>query len=178
MTLGSPHPVQTQIICDNTVNNHQTCTGWDETADDYVDWPNELYEPPKKVSSGARLHDRLSEMARRVEPAERVESGIQAGMEASQRAADTWTEEQREQVFSAIVAVAKREDEFTTDAVWAELDGKVPVTKGMTAMLRLAVKRDVIGNTGKTAISERGGKHDHGQRLSIWYSLVRKSGIT
>lgn len=176
MTAGSAHPTQAQIFCDSTVKNHQLCSGWDESTQEYVDWPNELYEPSKKVSSGVRLHEKLSEMAQRVEPAERVQDGIQAGMEASKRAADTWTEEQRQQVFDAIVAVAEREDEFTTDAIWAELDGKVPVTKGMTAMLRLAVKRDVLGNTGKTTISERGGKHDHGQRLSVWYSFVRKPG--
>lgn len=174
MTFGAAHPERPQVICDSTVKNHEICSGWDDDLQNYVDWPNDLYEPPKKVSPGARLHEKLSEMAQRVEPAERVQDGIQAGMEASQRAADTWTEEQRKQVFAAIVAVAEREDEFTTDAVWAELDGAVPITKGMTAMLRLAVKRNVIGNTGKTTISERGGKHDHGQRLSIWYSLVRK----
>lgn len=174
MTLGATHPERPQVTCDSTVKNHEVCSGWDEDIQNYVDWTNELYEPPKKVSPGARLHEKISEMAQRVEPAERVQDGIQAGMEASQRAADTWTEEQRKQVFDAIVAVAQREDEFTTDAVWAELDGAVPITKGMTAMLRLAVKRNVIDNTGKTTISERGGKHDHGQRLSIWYSLVRK----
>lgn len=176
MTLGSAHPEQAQIVCDSTVKNHQLCSGWDEGTQEYVDWPNELYEPPKKVSSGAKLYDKLSEMAQRVKPAERVQDGIEAGMEASKRAADTWTEEQRQQVMDAIIAVAKREDEFTTDAIWAELDGKVPVTKGMTAMLRLAVKRNVLGNTQKTTISERGGKHDHGQRLTIWYSLIKNSG--
>lgn len=178
MTFGVAHPERPRVTCDSTVNNHEICSGWDEDIQDYVDWSNALYEPPKRVSSGTRLNEKLSEMAQRVEPAERVQDGIQAGLEASKRAADTWTEDQRKQVFDAIVAVAKRKDEFTTDEVWAELAGKVPVTKGMTAMLRVAVKRDVIGNTGKTAISERGGKHDHGQRLSVWYSLVRKSGIT
>lgn len=174
MTFGAAHPERPRVICDSTVKNHEICSGWDDDLQNYVDWLNDLYEPPKKVSPGARLHEKLSEMAQRVAPAERVQDGIQAGMEASQRAADTWTEEQRKQVFAAIVVVAERENEFTTDAVWAELDGAVPITKGMTAMLRLAVKRNVIGNTGKTTISERGGKHDHGQRLSIWYSLVRK----
>jgi hypothetical protein len=55
------------------------------------------------------------------------------------------------------------------------LAGAVPVTKGLTSRLMVASRAGLIDKTGKIAISDRGGHHDHGQRLNVWYSLIPKS---
>jgi hypothetical protein len=168
------HPDERPVWCDLKSRNHPTCRGWDDDLQEYVDWTNESYEPPKHEEPRA-ARQKVATLASRVAPASRTQEGFPAAVEASERSADTWDEEQRKLVFDAIVSVATRQDEFTTDEVWAELAARVPVTKGMTAMLMTAVRRDVIGNTGKTTTSSRGGEHDHGQRLAVWYSLIPKA---
>jgi hypothetical protein len=147
-------------------------------AEGYVDWRNESYVPPVKTDPKAAA-GKLKDMAARVAPAPRVDddeppSGFAAGLAGSEQAARRWTEDEKKIVFAAIISVAMDKDEFTTDDVWKELAGRVPVTKGMTAMLKLADRKDILGNTGKTVISQRGGQHDHGQRLTVWYSLIKK----
>jgi hypothetical protein len=41
----------------------------------------------------------------------------------------------------------------------------------MTARLLVAQRNGVIKNTGEITFAERGGEHDHAQRLTIWQSL-------
>jgi len=90
----------------------------------------------------------------------------------SQASANThWTPEQQRQVDDAITKMARMLPRFTTDQIWYELGPGFPVSKGMTARLMVAARRGVIRNTGQTAFSERGGRHDHAQRLTIWQSI-------
>lgn len=93
-----------------------------------------------------------------------------AAQHGTEQAASRWTLHQRTLVDHAIAAVAARLDRFTADDVWAELDGAVPVTKGLTARLLVAARAGLISNTGETTIAARGGAHDHAQRLTVWAS--------
>lgn len=184
-TCGQLHPDKSNVACQNADGNHRLCTGYDAAADEFTDWANPSYEPPKtKGRRAAQNH--LEAVATRVAPDVRVATvsanasepinepvGFAKGMQESARAAGRWDEAQKQLVLDAIIAVAKRLDEFTSDAIWAELAGSVPVTKGLTSLLRLAIKRGILDSTGKTAISDRGGEHDHGQRLTVWYSLIK-----
>jgi hypothetical protein len=175
MTYGTPHPEILGVRCDSITPNHPECSGWDAAVEDYIDWSNPEHVPPKKVHGPQR--DRLREMAGRTEKAALAEheDGFSAGEAASTVAAGRWTPEQIAQVDEAIRTVAEKNaggGEFTSDAIWAELAGGVPVTKGLTARLMHASRRRILDSTGKTAITERRGHHDHGQRLTIWYSLL------
>ena len=91
---------------------------------------------------------------------------------ASQASANCkWTPEQQLQVDAAIRRMARMLPKFTTDEVWYELGVSFPVTKGMTARLMVAERAGIIKNSGELTWAERGGKHDHAQRLTIWQSL-------
>lgn len=170
---GNENPEIPSVLCDCAEGNHPLCTGFDERQDQYVDWSNPNYEPPKKVERETG-RARVKDMATRVAPAPRVKDGFAAGLEGSQRAAKAWTEAEKRTVLDAIIAVARRHETFTTDLVWTELGSDFPVTKGMTAMLKLADRREIIYATDSTEISTRGGRHDHGQRLTLWRSLIYK----
>lgn len=175
MTCDQPHPERPTLLCTNAPGNHRLCTGYDADGDEFLDWPNPAYEVPK--ARGRRdAQEHLQQVAGRVAPDVRVVSpattGIQKGFAESERAATRWSAAQKALVMDAIIAVAEGNDEFTTDAIWKQLDGNVPVTKGMTAMLQNAVRKGILDSTGKTEISNRGGEHDHGQRLTVWYSLI------
>lgn len=170
-----PHPTEPEVRCTITADNHPECTGWSPSIGNYVDWPNPDHVPSRAIRG--KPTSKLREMAGRVASAPRVTDGFQAGLEGSQRAATRWTDMQKDLVDRAIRAVAVAHAggaEFTADEVWDQLDGAVPVTKGLTARLIRAEHRHLILNTGKTEISHRGGHHDHGQRLAIWCSLVEK----
>ncbi len=82
-----------------------------------------------------------------------------------------WTPQQQMQVDNAIRKMARMLPRFTADQVWYELGASFPVTKGMTARLLVAQRNGVIKNTGEITFAERGGEHDHAQRLTIWQSL-------
>ena len=41
----------------------------------------------------------------------------------------------------------------------------------MTARLLVAQREGVIKNSGEITFAERGGVHDHAQRLTVWQSL-------
>lgn len=178
MSYQTPHPELAGVKCEISGNeNHPECTGWSEAHGDYVDWPNPSHVPTKKITNGKA---RVQEMAARVIPAPRVVEleGFPAGEAGSQRAAGRWTDAQKVLVDNAIRAVAQDHrggGEFTSDAIWDKLNGAVPVTKGLTSRLMVASRAGLIDKTGKTVISGRGGHHDHGQRLGVWYSLVPKA---
>ena len=98
------------------------------------------------------------------------------------RAAARWTEEESALVDTAIRQLAERlvvEDglgiaprEFTTADVWRELDGRVPVTKGIAGRMAAAASAGVIANTGRTVIAPRESTGpNHGQRLTVWRAL-------
>jgi hypothetical protein len=175
MTFGTEHPEKLGVRCDSITPNHPECSGWDPVVESYVDWPNTDHVPPKRVTGSQR--DKLREMASRTERAAVAAEleGFPAGEAASEVAAGRWSPEQIEQVNAAIRTVAENHTgggEFTSDEIWDVLAGTVPVTKGLTARLMKASRQRVIDSTGKTAITERRGHHDHGQRLTVWYSLL------
>ena len=97
---------------------------------------------------------------------------MRVAMQASQASATAkWTLQQQDQVDTAIRKMARMMPEFTADQVWYELGATFPVTKGMTARLLVAQRAGVIKNSGLTTFAERGGVHDHAQRLTVWQSL-------
>lgn len=177
MTLSQQAPDGHTAWCEIKTPNHPECTGWCEECAEYVDWANPDFIPSKRLRTSPRAV--MREMASHVAPAPTVGaavlSGFPAGEQGSERASARWNEDQKKLVDAAILAVATRHakgGEFTTDEIWDELAGAVPVTKGLTARLMRAVRAGVMDKTGKTAVSERGGHHDHGQRLGVWYSLL------
>ena len=97
---------------------------------------------------------------------------MRVAMVESQASANAkWTPQQQLQVDQAIIKMARMMPRFTADQVWYELGVTFPVTKGMTARLLVAQRNGVIKNTGEITFAERGGEHDHAQRLTIWQSL-------
>ena len=99
-------------------------------------------------------------------------SRMRAAMAASQASASAkWTSAQQGQVDIAIRKMARMMPEFTADEVWYELGATFPVTKGMTARLLVAQRQGVIKNSGTITFAERGGVHDHAQRLTVWQSV-------
>jgi hypothetical protein len=97
---------------------------------------------------------------------------MRIAMAESQASANAkWTPAQQDQVDAAIRKMARMLPRFTADEVWHELGATFPVTKGMTARLLVAQRNGVIRNTGEITWADRGGKHDHAQRLTIWQSL-------
>lgn len=107
--------------------------------------------------------------AYREELAQQPVTPFAKAMHISQRVGNfKWTGEQQRQVDNAIATVARRKGLFTSDDIWQELGATFPVTKGLAGRLNSAVKRQVIQNTGRVTQANRGGLHDHGQRLTIW----------
>lgn len=93
-------------------------------------------------------------------------------MQISQAVADVkWTPFQQRQVDDAIEACARQLGVFTADDVWARLGQHFPVTKGLAGRLNAAVRRRIIVNTGNVRHANRGGQHDHAQRLTVWASI-------
>jgi hypothetical protein len=94
------------------------------------------------------------------------------GMLASQSSADArWTRPQQNEVDVAIRHVARAKGFFTADDVWKHLGDQFPVTKGLAGRLNAAARRGIIRNTGEMAYAQRGGAHDHAQRLSVWAGI-------
>jgi hypothetical protein len=162
--------------CDIKTPNHRLCTGRGPDRA-YVDWSNADYIAPVKKSRAKASKELLSVAGRVAKPTRATDApqepleGFAAGLEGSERAATRWDEHQKALVDDAIIIVASKRaggGTFTTDDVWAQLNGAVPVTKGMTGRLTAAE----IENTKQTVISDRGGEHDHGQRLTVWRSLA------
>lgn len=90
----------------------------------------------------------------------------------SNQAGQRWTPEEAAAVDRAIAAVADRLDRFTADDVWREVADTAPVTKGLTGRLTAAARRGLIASTPETVKANRGGTHDHAQRLTVWRSLI------
>lgn len=175
---GNPHP-ENLSACEIKVLNHRTCTGWATSRNEYVDWENSEYRAPEPKLSKKASRERIKTLAAKVpqKAPGPAQSGFAAGLEGSESAARVWDDDQKALVDAAILAVCRRHaggQEFTTDEIWDELAGAVPVTKGLTSRLRRAQNLGHLDSTGKTKISERGGHHDHGQRLTLWYSLIHK----
>jgi hypothetical protein len=108
----------------------------------------------------------------RVPPATVKISPYGQAMQISQAVADAkWTPFQQRQVDEAIAWCARTLGLFTADDVWKRLGQHFPVTKGLAGRLNAAVKRHIIVNTGATRHADRGGEHDHAQRLTVWRSI-------
>jgi hypothetical protein len=124
---------------------------------------------PDDYRPAAAIRPLLPQMVSRETPHEPtpIERAI-AGTEAAGR---RWCDAERALVDQAIGTVANRLETFTADDVWRELAGRVPVTKGLTGRLMAATRAGVMVNTGETTIADRGGEHDHAQRLTVWRSL-------
>ena len=170
---GQAHPNIAALRCELRAGNHPECTGFDQNRDDFVDWANPGYTAKPHSLGRQATREKLASIAGQVAPV--TTSGFVKAERGGTHAAEYWTDAQKTQVDEAIRAVAERHrggGEFTTDDVWAHLAGAVPVTKGMTARLMVAVNHRIIDTTGNTVVSQRGGNHDHGQRLSVWYSLL------
>ena len=82
-----------------------------------------------------------------------------------------WSIDEQTQVDTAIIKMARMKPSFTADEIWYELGPTFTVSKGMTARLMVAQRRGVIKNSGQITYANRGGVHDHAQRLTIWQSL-------
>lgn len=172
MTCGNHHPERSGVVCDAKANNHPLCSGFDPQESDYVDWANPGYVEVKKTSATKQeTRHKLADIASRVR-AEKPVEGFAAGMQASEQAADKWTPEQKQTVWTAIRTVAKTRYEFTADEIWQELDNAVPVTKGLAALLNRAVAKGILMNTRQKVVSSRKGEHGHAQTLSVWRSLI------
>lgn len=112
---------------------------------------------------------------------DRTATAWDRAIEGSLRAQARWTPEEVAAVDAAIATVAARAramhtdfnglEDFTADDVWAELGPGFTVTKGLTGRLMAAKHAGLIVNTGRTIIANRGGEHDHGQRLTVWRAL-------
>lgn len=98
------------------------------------------------------------------------------------RAAAKWTDEEVNLVDLAIVRVRNRvlkrpvdgllRGEFTTADVWQELNGTVPVTKGIAGRMTAAKSARIIANTGSTVIiAPDAPPPNNGQRLTVWRAL-------
>lgn len=101
------------------------------------------------------------------------------------RAAAKWTDEEAALVDKAIATVAAQvahdartrkvgdgREEFTTVDVWAELNGTVPITKGIAGRMLAAKAAGIIANTGRTVIAPRESTGpNHGQRLTVWRAV-------
>lgn len=121
------------------------------------DDPDE-YLPPPTIPRGEQRLGASAAFARAV-----------AGSELAGR---KWSPQEARLVDEAIRRVALALDEFTADDVWHELNGAVPVTKGLTARLVAAQRAGVIRSTDRVRRANRGGAHDHAQRLTVWEGLL------
>ena len=146
-------------------------------------------EHPNRPVPANRLR-RLRRLAGRAEvPGDDLLTPEQRRDDGIARAAARWTDEEVTKVDQAIAAVARRVrvraevayanprnvDEaatFTTADVWAELDGAVPVTKGIAGRMLAAKGAGIIANTGRTVIAPPDAPGpNHGQRLTVWRAL-------
>lgn len=129
----------------------------------------------KNPPENTPVNPSLLDMVRGTRGAAAHPTPFERGMLASKIAGDfKWTQQQIAAVDFAIVQVARRLQHFTSDDVWIHLGPDFPVTKGIAGRLNGARARGLIANTGRTAISTRGGEHCHNQRLTVWESQLWK----
>ncbi len=127
------------VRCDKTATNHRHHSGWSWREHGHVDWLNDAYEPPKTQESPV-AESKVRTLARRM-------NSRQAAAEGAEQAAQAWTPVQQLVVESAITEVAEAHGEFTTDQVWAVLGDRVPMTSGLSAMLKAAQRKGLIEAT-------------------------------
>jgi len=124
-----------------------------------------------------RVNDYLGPLTLAVEPEPKrsSSSAFARGMRGSELAARKWSELERQVVDDAIERAARELETFTADDVWKRAVG-VPVTKGLAGRLNAARNRGVIEATGEVVFAERGGDHDHRQRLAVWRRVRGREG--
>lgn len=166
------HPDRVGITCDQQEGNHQRCSGFVAELGDYEDWLNPAYVVPKNNRKGRKgAQERLNVVATRVNLADRV-GPPDMRRERLGPIRRTWDERERQLVMDAIIAVAKRRDEFTYDDVWVELNGAVPRGDGdLYKLIRVAARRGILDSTGKVeSVDEADPQRDR----MIWYSLIQE----
>jgi hypothetical protein len=104
------------------------------------------------------------------------QASFDQGMQGSRAAGDKWSDEERLRIDEAIVQAARELPEFTADEIWARAPN-VRVTKGLAGRLNAAKNRKIIMSTGRVAFAQRGGAHDHRQRLAVWRSLIYRENV-
>jgi hypothetical protein len=113
---------------------------------------------------------------------------FEVGEAASDAAADSkWDDDERDAILSTVAWVASQRKSFTTDPVWHLLweyrpqpcdcakpceEAHFRVTKGMTGMMQRAAGFGIVEATREATKSQRENCHGHGQRLTIWRSLI------
>lgn len=119
-----------------------------------------------------RLWNRLVEVERSRRPRKTTQESID---QADEHADENW----KKRFDDAIVSVARRKAELTSDDVLAHLEklADPPSTHNLSAigaaMLR-AMKNGIIESTGRTQRSERIEKH--GNRQNVWRSKIHANG--
>ena len=95
------------------------------------------------------------------------------GMAGSEQSASKWTADEVTMVDLAIRACSRAYNEFTADDVWARLPEGFRVTKGLASRLKVAKNDGWIRSSGTTRTSKRDDEHGHGQRHTVWVSVLR-----
>lgn len=62
---GNGKPCEAEIICDRPAGPHRLCTGFSDDLDEYIDWPNPLWNDDKSHSQND-AEKRIHEMALRL----------------------------------------------------------------------------------------------------------------
>lgn len=96
----------------------------------------------------------------------------QARNDAIQRAHDHANAQWKQTAYAAICEVARRNPLFTSDAVWAHLQGAKPATHEPSAigpLFLLAAKHRICMKTGRYV---RSTSTDHHRDVAEWQSLI------
>lgn len=161
------------VICERPERSHPRCTGFDPALDDFRNWVNPNYEPPKNTG-----REDAKATIRRAAAATAPDVRGDGSAPSSGPLTGRWSDEERALVRQALWTVCERHaggGEFTSEEVWDELAGRVRMTHGLASIIKQAERDKWLGNTGKKGRSQRRRKdHDDGRELVLWYSLLKR----
>jgi hypothetical protein len=150
------HRSQADALADlqNRLSSPVTPAEIEETVDDH------LFDPPPAQRLPAFPAQRNPDLT----------EGRRLRDEGIQRATDNAPEQWKQQAWAALLRVIARGGEFTTDAVWEELDAAgVPrpkEPKAISGVFRRGINAKLIVNTGRT--EETAQRQAHARRKAIW----------